>query len=289
MKIILYFILGISCSLLYACQNQYEKRDVQMVQEWHGKTIEFPTDCIFTRYAIDTIDYQMPQSSYKVLVYVDSIGCVSCKLQLPKWKKFIKTVDSISNKGVPFIFFFNTKYDKEIYYILKRNKFDYPVCIDKDDKLNKLNTFPKYNSFQTFMLDEENKVCIIGNPIYNLNIQDLYLKKIENCFNEKKLLNTIVKVDVFDYDLGIVSKKTVKEQIVTLYNRGEYPFYIRGVTTSCDCIEAFYDWIEIPVGKDKVVTVQYEAEQEGEFLRTITIYGNIPEKQLVLNFAGIVK
>ena len=118
MKIILYFILGISCSLLYACQNQYEKRDVQMVQEWHGKTIEFPTDCIFTRYAIDTIDYQMPQSSYKVLVYVDSIGCVSCKLQLPKWKKFIKTVDSISNKGVPFIFFFNTKYDKEIYYIL---------------------------------------------------------------------------------------------------------------------------------------------------------------------------
>lgn len=176
MKTIFCFVLGISCFLLYACQSQHEKRDIQMVQEWLGKTIEFPVDCIFTRYAIDTIDYQIPQSSYKVLVYVDSIGCISCKLQLPKWKEFIKTVDSISNGKVSFLFFFNTQYDKEIYYILKRNNFNYPVCVDKNDKFNSLNNISKYNSFQTFLLDNENKVSVIGNPIHNLNIQDLYLK-----------------------------------------------------------------------------------------------------------------
>ena len=31
-------------------------------------------------------------SSYKILVYIDSIGCSSCKLQLNKWKEFINEI-----------------------------------------------------------------------------------------------------------------------------------------------------------------------------------------------------
>ncbi len=39
-------------------------------------------------------------------MYVDSIGCISCKLKLAKWKQFIVDVDSLSEKNTSFSFYF---------------------------------------------------------------------------------------------------------------------------------------------------------------------------------------
>ena len=52
-------------------------------------------------------------------------------------------------------------------YLLKRDGFDCPICIDLDDQLNKLNKFPANMSFQTFLLDKGNKVAVLGNPLHN--------------------------------------------------------------------------------------------------------------------------
>ena len=41
-----------------------------------------------------------------------------------------------------------------------------PVCIDIDDQLNKLNKFPADITFQTFLLDKDNKVAVLGNPVH---------------------------------------------------------------------------------------------------------------------------
>ena len=56
----------------------------------------------------------------------------------------------------PFIFVFQSD-DKELRYILKRDNFDRPVCIDQDSRLDKLNKFPQDITFQTFLLDRDNK------------------------------------------------------------------------------------------------------------------------------------
>lgn len=42
-------------------------------------------------------------------MYVDSIGCISCKLKLAKWKQFIVDVDSLSEKTLLFFLFFILK------------------------------------------------------------------------------------------------------------------------------------------------------------------------------------
>ena len=123
------YILFISI-LFTACQNSQKEEFTHLVQEWQGKEIVFPKEITFTQFVTDTVDYQIPTSDYKVLVFVDSIGCVSCKLQLPKWKKLIAQVDSITGKAVPFLFFFQSKDNKDLRYILKRDQFDYPICID---------------------------------------------------------------------------------------------------------------------------------------------------------------
>ena len=164
--------------LFSSCQNSPQEHITQLVEEWQGKEVRFPENPVFTRQLSDTVDYRIPETEYKVLVYVDSIGCTSCKLQLPQWKEFIAYVDSVSGGKIPFLFFFQSKDNKELRYILKRDNFRLPVCVDSQNEFGKLNRFPSEQMFQTFLLDKDNRVKVIGNPIHNLSVKELYLKEI---------------------------------------------------------------------------------------------------------------
>jgi hypothetical protein len=76
----------------------------RLVAEWYGKQIIFPDNLVFTRYVTDTVDYRIPESEFKILVYMNPIGCTSCQLQLLKWKEFIASVDSATGGQTPFLF-----------------------------------------------------------------------------------------------------------------------------------------------------------------------------------------
>lgn len=274
--------------LLTSCKENKKEEVARLVQEWQGKEIVFPKNITFTRFVTDTVDYQIPQSDYKVLIYVDSIGCTSCKLQLPKWKELIVYTDSVTGGSIPFLFFFQSKDDKELRYILKQDNFDRPVCIDRDSELDKLNHFPQNITFQTFLLDKDNKVVVIGNPIHNLAVKDLYLKQITGIQNKETLTVTTLEPEKTEYDLGTVLNGTTKEQTITIRNVGTNVFKLKGFTTSCDCTEATCEWKELQPGESGIITVSYKAEQPGDFLRTVDIYGNIPNKSLTLSFIGTV-
>ena len=170
-------ILSLVLLLLASCQDNKKEQLLHLVKEWQGKEIRFPEKPVFTRFVTDTTDYRIPAAAdYKVVVYVDSIGCVSCKLQLRKWKEFIAQVDSATDGNVPFLFFFQSKDNDELRYILRRDNFTLPVCIDTDNHFYKLNHFPGEMTFQSFLVDRDNHVKVIGNPIHNLSVRDLYLK-----------------------------------------------------------------------------------------------------------------
>ena len=287
MKKLLY--ISLLLSLLTACKENNKEKFALLVQEWQGKEIVFPQDMAFTRFVTEPVDYRIPDAEYKVLVYVDSVGCTSCKLQLPKWQELIAHVDSATNGNIPFIFVFQSKDDRELRYILKRDNFDRPVCIDRGDGFDKLNKFPQEITFQTFLLDKDNKVKVIGNPVHNLAVRDLYLKQITGMQYQEALPKTTLETDKAEYDLGTVKEGTTKKQTVTVRNTGTSVFKLKGFTTSCDCTEATCDWKELQPGESGTVTVSYEAEQPGDFYRTVEIYGNIPNNSLMMSFIGTVQ
>ncbi len=287
MKKQLYILLLLS--LLTACKENNKKKFALLVQEWQGKEIVFPQDMAFTRFVTEPVDYRIPDAEYKVLVYVDSVGCTSCKLQLSKWKELIAHVDSATNGNIPFIFVFQSKDDCELRYILKRDNFDRPVCIDRNNRFDELNQFPQEITFQTFLLDKDNKVKVIGNPVHNLAVRDLYLKQITGMQYQEALPKTTLETDKAEYDLGTVKEGTTKKQTITVRNTGTNVFKLKGFTTSCDCTEATCDWKELQPGESGTVTVSYEAEQPGDFYRTVEIYGNIPNNSLMVSFIGTVK
>ena len=57
--------------------------------------------------------------------------------------------------------------DLTIYFDLKYEFFD-------------LNNYPKTKLFNTFLLDNSNRIVLMGDPIYNSAMQELYLKNPEN-------------------------------------------------------------------------------------------------------------
>lgn len=287
MKKQLYILLLLS--LLTACKENNKEKFALLVQEWQGKEIVFPQNMAFTRFVTEPVDYRIPDAEYKVLVYVDSVGCTSCKLQLLKWKELIAHVDSATNGNVPFIFIFQSKDDRELRYILKCDNFDSPVCFDRNNRFNSSNRFPQDITFQTFLLDKDNKVKVIGNPVHNLAVRDLYLKQITGMQYQEALPKTTLETDKAEYDLGTVKEGTTKKQTVTVRNTGTSVFKLKGFTTSCDCTEATCDWKELQPGESGTVTVSYEAEQPGDFYRTVEIYGNIPNNSLMVSFIGTVQ
>lgn len=270
--------------IFFSCKNEQkekEKNIAQLVNEWQGKQIVFPENPIFTRYLTDTTDFRIPQSEYKVLVYVDSIGCTSCKLQLHKWKALIEYTDSVTQGKVPFLFFFHSKDYKEIRYLLKSEGFYRPVCIDMDDQLNKQNKFPADMTFQTFLLDKDNKVTILGNPIHNTAIKDLYMKQITGKDNpNKKLLKTIAEVTQTVIDFGIFKKSETKQATIDIKNTGDNPLVIVDVSTTCGCTAATYDKQPAKPGETLRVGIKMTPKDTGFFDEVVTIkYNSINNKQ----------
>lgn len=279
-----YLNLIILLLFLLACQDKKKEEVRRLVSEWQGKEIRFPQDMVFTRFTTDTVDFTLPKSSHKVLIFVDSIGCTNCKLQLHRWKELIQYTDSITQGTVPFLFFFQSDDKKEIQYLLKRDYFDMPICLDQSDRMNKLNHFPADGKFQTFLLDKDNKVVVIGNPIHNPNIRELYLKEITGK-QPVSQIQTTAKVEETFIQLGAIKPGESKEAIFLLTNTGNHPLVILDAATTCGCARPSFDKHPAKPGETLQVRVITTPKDKGFFDETITVKCNT--NQLIkLNIRG---
>lgn len=73
-----------------------------------------------------------------------------------------------------FIFCAHVKDYKELEENMKDNKFNYPIFYDDKGECDKLKHLPKHVFYQTFLLDKNNKVLVIGKPKPNNEIWKLY-------------------------------------------------------------------------------------------------------------------
>lgn len=158
----------------WGCMGTDRMRTSDIVNKWIGRTIKFPRYLEFVQQKADTS--LLSSKNYQIISYIDSTGCTGCRLQLHKWKYFINELDSVGNTSVSL--FLCSQNRMELNHLLKRYSFNHPVCIDEKDSLNILNHFPTDENFQTFLLDKDNKVLAIGNPIHNPKVKELYLKII---------------------------------------------------------------------------------------------------------------
>ena len=281
--------LIVLCALLFitSCGETDKDRINRLVKEWEGKEITFPSHSTFTVLGKDTVDFTFADADYKVLTYIDSVGCASCKLQLHRWKEWVHEVDSLIHGSVPFLFYFHPKDMKELRYLTRRDGFSYPVCFDEKDELNQLNRFPSDMAFQTFLLDRNNRVVAIGNPIHNPKVKDLYLNLITGKESSKKTgITTTVAVNQKTIDFGRFPKTEKQERSFILTNMGNQVLAIQDVTTSCGCTKVEYSNEPVRLGASLELKVIYEAEQAEHFNKAITVYCNAENSPLRLTVKG---
>ena len=160
-----------------SCKESKRKSSIaKIVSEWIGKEIMFPEWLECTSMGNKTNCIALYSESFKILLYVDSLGCTSCRLNLSDWKKIMDETNSEFITKPEFIFFFQPKKsdEKELQYILLSKGFRHPVFVDKDNLVNKINNFPSDPEYQCFLLDKNNKVVMVGNPSQNTGIWTLY-------------------------------------------------------------------------------------------------------------------
>lgn len=158
---------------LVACQSKNAETR-QIIQEWQYKEIKIPDEIHYKVLGRDTMCAYFSDKPYKVLMYIDSIDCIGCQFDLYKWKRFIESCD---DSIVNFVFVICSADYKFLEQALEDFQFNFPIIYDYNDDFNKLNHFPSV-PYRTFLLDKDNKVVVIGNPVYNLSVKDLYLKRI---------------------------------------------------------------------------------------------------------------
>lgn len=166
---------------LSSCAERKTSEEVdRLVKEWSGKEILFPDSLVYTRHGIDTVEYSPSAEKCKILIRQDSAGCVGCRLRLDEWMAFDKELvkEGVSNASLLFVFELNDHL--ELSYQLRATGYDHPICIDDRGLMTKRNGFPDSEILSVLLLDEYNRVLVVGNPLDSERMRKLYIQTLKN-------------------------------------------------------------------------------------------------------------
>ena len=273
-----------------SCWRVKKDDTAKLIKEWNGKEIFFPNNLVFTLYGKDTLQ-SLPQSDYTIITYVDSIGCSCCKLKLQNWFLLKDDLRNIASVNVSVLFVLHPKDKKEIMYTLLENRFEYPICVDDADLFNKKNRFPTDIMLQTFLLDKNNKVLAIGNPVYNPKVKQLYLDIISGKPVGQKTQEVLTEITVStkQLDFGSFDWQQAQTKMFSLQNTGKYPLVVQDITTSCGCTSVEYSKEPVQPGESLEMKVTYKADHAEHFNKTITVYCNAAVSPLQFKIVGNAK
>lgn len=287
-KLHLSTILLLIICFLSSCKKTETEKLKELLQQWSGKEIIFPSKPVFSIYGEEEVDVQISQAEYKIVRYIDSIDCTSCKLQLDKWKEFIAYTDSATNHSVPCLLFIHPKSKREVKIALKNERFNYPICFDTDNEFYKLNKFSFDPLVQTFLLDKDNKIIGIGDPAQKAKVKELYLNLIAGKREKQEMeqTRTNLTIDKKVIDFGTFNWKEKQDTVVTLTNTGKERLVIFDIATSCGCTVAEYDKHPAEPGKTLNIKVSFQADRPEHFNKTIVIYCNSESSPIGLQIKG---
>ena len=169
-----YYILLLLVVTLYSCISCNNEAPVENeIRKWYGHKINIPVLQSLNDTPLRTGD------DLTILVHIDSEGCTSCKIRLNEWQSIFNEIDTISSKNIPTIFIIDTitpqlSKDIEQYKELKKQ-----IYVDTNGAFRKQNTCSNDIRFQSFLLNKNNEIIIVGNPAYNAKVRKLYIDYIK--------------------------------------------------------------------------------------------------------------
>jgi hypothetical protein len=278
---------------VFSCKEDKKRIEAEtIITEWVGKEIRFPDEgqyqCNFSgKDTTATLCTGLFEKEYKILLYIDSLGCTNCKLHLFEWKWLIEERDSLEMDKLSFLFFFHPKDKKELRFMFKRDRFDYPVFIDEDNNIDRLNHFPTQSQYQCFLLDKDNRVLMVGNPVSNQKIWELYKQTVSGQTQTDATPITSVSIEQSEMEISNLQAGKKSVAIFKLKNTGNKPLLIARVDASCGCTVPAWEKKPIEPGEETAITLEITPEETGFFHKTIRVYCNVEKGVIPLAIKGM--
>ncbi|MDD4031783.1 MAG: hypothetical protein PHS48_00895 [Bacteroidales bacterium] len=144
-----------------------------------NKEIVFPNALQAKILGRDTIVDVLKKPGYKIVTYADSSGCTDCRLNFYGWRLKMDEAKAW-NKSVDFVFILQPKEKSELVSLLKFNEWGIAVFYDKNTDFIRQNALSSDPLYQTFLINSENKIVLVGNPVSNTTLWNLYKEAIES-------------------------------------------------------------------------------------------------------------
>ena len=166
--------------IIFSCKNSQDSEYENIVNEWIGKEILLPK-------ISEGNKLYNPDSNLKIVTRING-NCYSCLSRLKNWKPFVEEVNNKYN--IP-VFIYMVISDSSIYTEINKKEihFEYPVIFDTNNEFQKSNNLAQNNIFHTMLLNKSNKVILIGNPINNTKLKELYIEQVINHNNSNLKTN----------------------------------------------------------------------------------------------------
>lgn len=113
----------------------------------------------------------------RLVVYFDSTVCQPCRInRLYEWESII-SLEAKYDYQFDVMFIFSPSYKQQDFMCrsFATNRFRHIVWFDKKGIFRQINRFvPDDSRFHTFLLNRDNEIALVGNPLSNQNIRVLF-------------------------------------------------------------------------------------------------------------------
>lgn len=173
--------LSIFCSCMLCCYSNKSPTDQQ--SKAATNKLRLPDTLITYSIGENSLLLDSGQlanyASLKLYAFID-VSCPSCIADIDQWNN---VVPEFMKYKVPVLLICFSKNNFEYIKYLFENgqvkKFPFPLFLDVNSQLHKLNTFIKEDeSHQVVLTDKHNTILATGNPLFSDDIKALYLNTI---------------------------------------------------------------------------------------------------------------
>ena len=236
-----------------------------IAHEWIDCSLSTPNDIV----SINHCD-----SNY-IIVYIDSIKCIACDLQLNEWSNVKTNLQLRSQKSWELIVLVNSQRIDEIKSYVENENSDIVVKVAPN-----IGSHIKIGNSQ---LDKFSSICLTISKGKVVSVDDprnaLY-------YHHDIDPQTELSLSQKEIDCGDIKVDSIITNRIYIKNTGKEPLHIYKIITSCECVNVAYDNRLVSSQDSIAIYISFSDSIKGEFYRTTSIYTNVPNSPIEIEMFG---
>lgn len=176
--IFLLFVIG-GIIMFLGCSRHKVRRDLASL---HNTYIHIPNNMEVVENGIMLQEYQYKHSLRpKLIFYYNNQGCNACKIShIYDLQKLFDMNDS-ELFDILIIVAPEVQQYEDVITQVKYQRHNFPIYIDKKNEFISINSkLPNDSRYHTFLLDKNNRIILIGNPMYSTEMWNLFKTALDN-------------------------------------------------------------------------------------------------------------